>query len=433
MTQPEDRNRRRTDLPLIVFGPVLALGTLTALLALLAGLFGWHANQMLVTAAAVGAAVVVAALALVYRQVTERRATEGALHDIEARVGSIVEAAMDALITVDESQHIVLFNAAAEALFGCPREQAIGAPLAWFIPERFRAEHERHIRRFGDTRTLSRRMGGQRIVMGLRRNGEEFPIDASISQTTENGKKLYTVILRDVTERIRAEEALRRSQTELRELAYTMNSVREEEKRRIARELHDELGQALTALKLDLTWLSERLPAGQAAIAEKLGAMQAMIDGTVAATRRISSDLRPLILDDLGLVPAAEWLVQEFTQRTGIPCELVVGSPDLELKDPHATAVFRILQESLTNVARHAKAQRVEVALGRADGTVTLNVRDNGRGFNLDDPRRPNAFGLMGLRERVSLLGGEVRIESQPGLGTVLDVQIPLEEGTQAE
>jgi PAS domain S-box-containing protein len=340
---------------------------------------------------------------------------------------------MDAIITVDESQRVVLFNAAAEAMFRCRREQAIGAPLARFIPERFRAEHERHIGRFGESGTSSRRMGALRIVVGLRSDGGEFPIDASISQITESRKKFYTVILRDVTERVRAEEALRHSQVELRELAYATNSVREQEKSRIARELHDELGQALTALKLDVAWLSERLPAGQAAIAEKLGAMQAMIDGTVAATRRISADLRPMMLDDLGLVPAAEWLVQEFTQRTGIPCELVVASPELELKDPHATAVFRILQESLTNVTRHAQAQRVEVALGRVDGSVTLNVRDNGRGFNLEDPRRPNAFGLMGLRERVSLLGGEVRIESQPGEGTVLHVQIPLEEGTRAQ
>ena len=433
MTQPEDRNRGGAELPLIVFGPLLALGTFTALLALLAGLFGWHPDQMLVTAAAVGTAVVAGALALVYRQITQRRAVEGALHNVEARVSSMVEAAMDAIITVDESQHVVLFNAAAEAMFRCPREQAIGAPLARFIPERFRAGHERHVGRFGESGISSRRMGALRIVVGLRSDRGEFPIDASISQITESGKKFYTVILRDVTERIRAEEALRHSQTELRELAYATNSVREQEKSRIARELHDELGQALTALKLDLTWLSERLPAGQEAIAEKLGAMQAMIDGTVAATRRISADLRPMMLDDLGLVPAAEWLVQEFTQRTGIPCELRVASPELELKDPHATAVFRILQESLTNVARHAQAQRVEVALGRVDGTVTLNVRDDGRGFSLDDPRRPNAFGLMGLRERVSLLGGEIRIESQPGRGTVLYVQIPLKEGTQAQ
>ncbi len=432
MMRPERNARGEAELPLIVFGPVLALGAFTALLALLAGLFGWYPNQMLVTAAGVGGAAALLAIALVYRQVTKRKAAEGALQNVESRVSSIVEAAMDAIITVDANLRVVLFNAAAEAMFGCPRERAIGAPLAEFIPERFRAEHERHIRRFGESGISSRRMGAQRIVAGLRGDGGEFPIDASISQITESGKKFYTVILRDVTERIQAEEALRRSQDELRGLASALNSVREQEKSRIARELHDELGQALTALKLDVAWLSERLPAADTVLAAKLDAMQAMIDGTVASTRRISADLRPLILDDLGLVPAAEWLVQEFTQRTGIPCDLVVGSPDLELKDPHATAIFRILQESLTNVARHAKAQRVEVVLRRADGAVTLNVRDNGRGFNIDDPRRPNSFGIMGVRERVYLLAGDVRIESQPGRGTSIDVQIPLEERTKA-
>ena len=168
MSQLEDRNRGGTDLPLIVFGPLLALGTFTALLALLAGLFGWHPDQMLVTAAAVGTAVVAGALALVYRQITQRRAVEGALHNVEARVSSMVEAAMDAIITVDESQRVVLFNAAAEAMFRCPREQAIGAPLARFIPERFRAGHERHVGRFGESGISSRRMGALRIVVGLR-------------------------------------------------------------------------------------------------------------------------------------------------------------------------------------------------------------------------------------------------------------------------
>ena len=427
MTQIESRNRRRTDLPLFVFGPVLVLGTLTALLALLAGLFGWHPNQMLVTAAAVGAAVVVAALALVYRQVTERRALEGALHNVEARVSNIVESAMDAIVTVDGDQRVVLFNAAAETMFRCPREQAIGAALARFIPGRFRAEHERHIARFGESGTSSRRMGALRIVSGLRSDGGEFPIDASISQITESGKKFYTVILRDVTERMRAEEALRRSQEELRELASVANSAREQEKSRIARELHDELAQALTALKMDVAWFTEQLPAGQKSLSEKLAAMQAMLDGTVAATRRIAADLRPPMLDDLGLVPAAEWLVQSFTERTGIHCELAVGAPDLELGDPHASAVFRILQESLTNVARHARASRVEVALDLREGAVTLMVRDNGDGFSPEAPRKPDSYGLMGLRERAYLLGGEVRIGSEPGGGTTVEVRIPVE------
>jgi signal transduction histidine kinase len=270
-------------------------------------------------------------------------------------------------------------------------------------------------------------MGVQRIVSGLRSDGGEFPIDASISQITESGKKLYTVILRDVTERIRAEEALRRSREELREFASVANSAREQEKSRIARELHDELAQALTALKMDATWVAERLPAAEKTLAEKLIAMQAMLDDTVAATRRISADLRPLLLDDLGLIPAAEWLVQNFSERTGIRCELAVGVADLELAEPYASAVFRILQESLTNVARHAEASRVEVALDRQDGAVTLMVHDDGRGFSPEEPRKPRSYGLMGLRERAYLLGGEVRIESGPGRGTIVEARIPVE------
>jgi signal transduction histidine kinase len=300
------------------------------------------------------------------------------------------------------------------------------------IPERLRGAHRGHIEHFERTGVSSRRMGDQAVLVGLRADGEEFPVEASISQHSEDGRKLFTVILRDITRRVRGEEALNRSREELRELASAMNSIREQEKSRIARELHDELGQALTALKLDVTWLAERTPAGQTTTAEKLGAMQAMIDRTVAAIRRISSDLRPLILDDLGLVPAAEWLAQDFTQRTGVPCQLVVGSGDLEFRDPHATAIFRILQETLTNVARHAEARRVEVALDRTDGRVTLDVRDDGRGFSTGDPRRPNAFGLVGLRERAQLLGGDVSIESRPGRGTSVHARIPLEKRTPA-
>jgi len=420
-------SRDDTELPLIVFGPVLALGAFTALLALLAGLFGWHPDEMLVTATGVGSVVILLAVALVYLEAAKQRSANRALESAEARVRGILDSAMDAIITIDENQHIVLFNAAAETIFQCPRAEAIGASLARFIPERLRAEHERHVRLFGETGTSSRRMAGARVVTGLRRNGEEFPVDASISQISESGRKLYTVILRDVTERVRAEEALHRSQQELRELASRMESVREQEKSRIARELHDELAQALTALKMDTSWIAERLPAGQGAVAAKLTAMQAMLDGTVAATRRISADLRPLILDDLGLVAAAEWLVQNFTERTGVRCELMVGTPELELEHSLASAVFRILQESLTNVARHAQASFVEVMLDINSGQVTLTVRDNGRGFSPESPRKPNSYGLIGLRERASLLGGEMRIVSEPGRGTTVNMRVPLE------
>jgi signal transduction histidine kinase len=220
--------------------------------------------------------------------------------------------------------------------------------------------------------------------------------------------------------------ALSRSREELREFAAAASSVREQEKSRIARELHDELGQALTALKMDLNWLSERIPREQQALTAKLDAMQAMLGETVASTRRISADLRPLMLDDLGMLPAIEWLVQNFTERSSIACELNLTSPDLELQEPYATAVFRIVQESLTNVARHADASMVEVTIGRRGDVIILQVRDDGRGFAQAQPRKPNSFGLLGMRERAYLLDGEVLIDSTPGAGTCVSVRIPM-------
>ena len=415
---------------LIIFGPVLALGVFTVLLALVAGLFGFYRHEMYAVAVVVGALVMLLAVVLFYRQTDEKKASDAALQSAQAQVGDIVDSAMDAIISVDESQRVVLYNAAAEKAFLWPRTAVLGQPLDRLIPERLRAGHHSHIERFGRTGVTSRRMGDPRVLFGLRANGEEFPIEASISQHRESGRKLFTVILRDVTERIRAEEALRESKEELRELALASHLVREQEKSRIARELHDELAQSLTALKMDVTWLRGHVPAGDRSVSGKLDDIEALLDGTVAATRRISADLRPLMLDDLGLVPAVEWLVQKFTERHGIPCELDIGAPDLELHDPHASAVFRILQESLTNAARHARASRVEVSIDRSDGMVAVMVRDNGLGFSPQQPRKPGSFGLMGLRERAYLLGGEVNIASEPGRGTTIEVRIPLESRT---
>ncbi len=365
---------------------------------------------------------------VILRDVTSRVRAEERLASSEARLRGILDSAMDAIITVDDRQHVVLFNAAAEEVFQCSREEAMGAPLSWFIPERYRNAHGEHMRRFGATGAPSRRMGrGARVVMGLRRSGEEFPIEASISQIAEGGQRFFTVILRDVTERLRAEEQLRQSKEEIQSLALMASTAREQEKSRIARELHDELGQALTALKIDVGWLRENAPGGED-IRRKLASMQLLLDGTVAAARRISSDLRPLMLDDLGLTAAAEWLAHNFSSRTGIACELVLGKGDLDLPDPYATAVFRVLQESLTNVAKHAHATQVEATLERTEGEVVLTVRDNGLGFTPEDPRKPGSFGLVGLRERAYLLGGDVRIESAPGKGTLIEMRIPIRE-----
>ena len=358
-------------------------------------------------------------------EVGERERAESDADDARQRLAGIIESAMDAIITVDDQQRIVLFNSAAEVLFDCSQNEALGASLDRFIPERFRASHAEHILRFGRAAIATRRMATQRVVTGLRRSGEEFPIEASISQLALNSSKYYTVIVRDVTERMRSEEALRRSKRELDEMAAVSATAREQEKSRVARELHDELAQALTVLRLDVNWLRQRGLASDAPSAAKLLAMEKMLEHTVAATRRIAADLRPLMLDDLGLVPAAEWLVENFKERHGIDCRIAVSPADLKLADPHATAVFRIVQESLANVARHAEAAHVEVNIACSDAEINLRIRDDGCGFDLSHPRKPNSFGLVGLRERARLVDGEINIDTAPGRGTSIEVRIP--------
>ncbi|PMS15425.1 sensor histidine kinase [Trinickia dabaoshanensis] len=242
-------------------------------------------------------------------------------------------------------------------------------------------------------------------------------------------------LLREVTERQRTQAALVLSQKELREVAAMSSSAREQEMRRISRELHDELAQTLATLRIETDWLREATAGApeDAATRSRLAAMRALLDEAVASTRRIASDLRPLVLDDLGLVAAVQWLVQNFTQRTGVPCNLTLDPPDIELTEPYATATFRILQESLTNVARHAHATHVEVGVARAHDRVVLTIRDDGVGFDPARPRKAASFGLAGLRERAYLVDGELRIDSAPGRGTTIEVRIPLQAAQERE
>lgn len=338
--------------------------------------------------------------------------------DTAARLAEVLRSVNDAVVTVDETQRILFYNPAAERIFGWPASEMLGQPLARLIPERFHAAHAIHVERFGTTGTTARRMSGSALVYGHRANGEEFPIDASISHLDRAEGKLFTVVVRDVSERMRAKEALNA-------FAMEAHTLLEQEKSRIARELHDDLAQSLTALKMDINWVRERYQEGSAQVAAKLDEMRALVDQTVAATRRIAADLRPLLLDDLGLVPAIEWLVQNFIQRSGVPCKLVTLE-NIDLAEPYATATFRIAQEALANVAKHANASQVEVQIEHTHDALRMSIRDDGSGFSEDAPRKPNSLGLMGLRERAHLLKGFVKITSAPGAGTLVEVSFPV-------
>ena len=369
---------------------------------------------------------------VILRDITLRKQAEAdtarmrtALTAAQARLAAIVDSAMDAVITVDAAQKIVLFNRAAEQVFGVRREEAIGTDLDRFIPARFRAGHRHHVEQFGRTGVTSRRMGDVTTLWALRADGREFPIEASISQAVQDGQPYYTVILRDITLRKQHEDDLKRQQQELRELSARVLEAREEEKARLARELHDELGQLLTALKMDLSWLRQRLAAVETA--KKADEMSALLDRTVMATRRISADLRPLMLDDLGLADAAAWLVDDFAKRSGVECsiQLPPGEALDELSKSVATALYRAVQESLTNIARHARARRAWVVFAADDGHIDVSIEDDGRGIAPSELAKARSLGLKGMRERIAYLGGSLEIGAAPRGGTRIRLRVP--------
>ena len=250
-------------------------------------------------------------------------------------------------------------------------------------------------------------------------------------------KEHAIVLLDDITERKRAEEKLKATSEQLRALSARLQSAREEEGTRIARELHDELGSALTGLKWDLERLDKlcsesanRLDPSR--VRERTADMLALMDGTINTVKRIASELRPNLLDDLGLLAGIEWQAQQFEARTGITCQIDTLVPNVDLRREQATAIFRILQEAMTNVLRHAQATRVNITVAEEAGELVLEIRDNGRGITEDESAAPGSLGLMGMRERAHLVGGRIDIKGVAGIGTVLTLRVPIHEETSA-
>jgi PAS domain S-box-containing protein len=230
----------------------------------------------------------------------------------------------------------------------------------------------------------------------------------------------------DISDRLEAENKLRERTDEIQRLTAHLERAQEEERTRIAREIHDELGQQLTGLKMDASWISKNLSGGENVIQPKLSVMIALIDETVKTVRRISSELRPGILDDLGLIPALEWQSQEFEKRTGINARFIAEVDTFNPDRNVSTNIFRVYQEALTNIARHANATRVNTSVVRNNGTFTLVVEDNGQGMDKTDTSK-GTLGLIGMRERALLFGGELSIESEKQKGTTIKLTVPVQ------
>ena len=247
-----------------------------------------------------------------------------------------------------------------------------------------------------------------------------------LGQLAKTFDEMATALEHRQAERRRAEMELKRSQELFRSLSEHLQVIREDERTRIARKIHDDLGQALTALKIDLSWLNKKLANDQDLIREKLQSMVTLINETIETVHNVSEDLRPGILDDFGLSAAIEWQAEEFQRRTGMECRINLTPIEFDLSKEKSTNLFRIVQESLTNVIRHANATKVEIELNEKNGILLLEVADNGKGISRAAISNPKSFGLIGIKERVHSLGGDVNIAGTPDEGTRLTVKMPI-------
>lgn len=360
--------------------------------------------------------------------IAERSSAIASQNRSEQRLAAVINTATDAIITIDQDQNIVMINPAAEALFGYGPGELAGKPLLQLIPARFHHGHPHHVTQFGGTGKTARRMGGKVEVFGVRAGGQEFPVDASISHFSEDGRMFYTVILRDITVKIAADAALIESQRELRELSGNLLSVREEERKHIARELHDDLGQRLAALRNDLTLLRKgigKIPGDFPQLARYAEGIDNLLVDTIASLRRISADLRPRPLDDLGLVPAVRVMAEDFARQHGVRCVIAAGDVGPHVDDKTTVALYRMVQESLNNAAKHARASEVEIRMFVDGGHLHIEIADNGVGMSDGEMRKRGSFGLIGMRERATALGGTFHVDSTPGQGTRLRLAVP--------
>ena len=387
---------------------------------------GGGAGNPAESALATGTVEIAEAAGRFKRLFDSRARARAGLRASEERVAGVIVSAMDAIITVNEDHEILIFNPAAEKMFGRAAADVVGKSMDILLPERYRAAHRRHIEGFGRTGITNRAMGKLGRIVGLRAGGEEFPIEASISQLGASPHKLYTVILRDVTERQRAEADLRDSLAQQRELLWRLQATEEAERRRINRELHDRIGQNLSMLILNLDLLRHQAPPDALrSVGERLDSAQELLVATTREVRDLMADLHPPALDDFGLLAALRTIGETLSARAGIP--IVVSGAEASPRLPPAVemGLFRVAEGALANAVNHAHATRIDVTLAAAE-RVTLTIADDGKGFDPGAGSGTRSWGLTIMRERAEAVGATLRIDSAPGAGTRVIVEAPV-------
>ncbi|MBS0168180.1 MAG: PAS domain S-box protein [Nitrospira sp.] len=352
-------------------------------------------------------------------EIAEHIHTEQALRLSQGRLADILDLAEDAIIVTERDRSITLFNQGAAKLFGYDPSEVLGKPIDLLLPERFWIAHSSSINTSTHHSESTHRMAQRCEVVGLKKDGCEFPAEASISLLSVGSRTTFTLIVRDITDRLRTER-------QLQSLTAKLMTAQEEERRRIARELHDDINQRLALVAIDIGNMLST-PSTMTIQAQKtiqsLNQRLAKISDDV---RRMAYKFHPSILDDLGLTAALKHMADEWSEKTGIKT-VVVGE---EMADPLprdvASCLYRVTQESLANIMKHARAARVEVELTCDGQEITLSIQDTGVGFDLKDAQtRHSGLGLVNMRERVRSVQGRLDISSEQGRGTCISVHIP--------
>ncbi len=348
-------------------------------------------------------------------------------NELIRRQADIINQIQETVITVDMNGYVTSWNSGAERMLGYTIQEALGKHISFVYPADDREFLEREVL------TPVKTKGTHQLEIRRRTKSEALRF-AHLSLTllrNDSGAPIGIVgCSMDITDRKRGEEALLNSRNQLAALAVRLESVREEERGRIALEAHDVLGQALTGLKLDVSWVYKQIVESHgsfepSAVLSRLASSLELVDSTIQSVREIATTLRPGVLDQLGLEAAVEWQAREFRHRTGIACATSISPDRIDVGDQQSTALFRILQEVLTNVARHAHASEVDIRLEETREQVILQIRDNGKGITAAEKSGPTSFGLLGMRLRAQQQGGAFDIHGTPGIGTMVTVRMP--------
>lgn len=346
---------------------------------------------------------------------------------ISASLRTLIESSGGSILVVDMSQQIVLVNQETERLFGYPAASLLDKPLDMLMPPRAAGIERRQVSRLPIARLAARQ--GAVEVKGTTANGQTLTLNASISRVTVRGEMFLALVLHPLATQWPASASMQRPvrPAELRKWAASSQQATEVEKRQFSKKLYDDIGQRLSVLKLDLDWLENSLRNTGEGLPARLSQMQGLLDNIISMTKSMASALRPPLLDDFGLLPAVQWMTENFEKRTTITCMLENDGLNSKLDDALESAVFRIIQEGLANVEKHSRAKHVHITFSRSENRLDVIMRDDGIGMESGSENKPGCYGLIAMQERIFVLGGTISINNVAPQGLSIHASIPIE------